>query len=175
MAPARGRPEVGMSALAKLDRPVSLALRLSGVVLLVAPVLTRLAVGFAFYETGKGKIENFERTVGFFSGIGIPFPEANAAFVSRLEYYGGMLLIAGLLTRVASALLSSTLIVALLTAHRAEVLALLTRADDAPAVFDIAPLPFLIGLVWLIGFGPGPLSLDHLLFRRLGKSPPRAA
>lgn len=28
-------------------------------------------------------------------------------------------------------------------------------------------MPFLVGLIWLVAYGPGRLSLDHLLFRRL--------
>lgn len=159
-----------MRVLAKLDRPMALGLRAATLLLVVAPLLTRVVVGWGFYEAGKGKIANPERTAGFFGSLGIPLPEANAAFVSRLEYYGGMLLIAGLLTRVVAALLSSTMLVALLTAHREEVVQVLKLAEDAPGVMDIAPLPFLIGLLWLIGFGPGLVSLDALIFRRWSTS-----
>src|SRR5262249_35477877 len=60
------------------------------------PLLTRLVIGQAFFFTGRGKLENFDRTVGFFASLGIPFPALNAAFVSRLEFYGGMLLLVGL-------------------------------------------------------------------------------
>jgi len=157
-----------MSALRKLERPASLGLRAAALVLVMAPILTRAVVGFGFYEAGKGKLENPERTAGFFQTLGIPMPEANAAFVSRLECYGGLLLMAGLVTRIVAALLSTTMIVALATAHRDEVVGLLTRASDAPGAMEIAPLPFLIGLVWLVGFGPGSFSLDRLLFHRLG-------
>jgi putative oxidoreductase len=163
-----------MSVLAKLDKPVALGRRAAMLLLFVAPILTRLALGWGFHEAGQGKLDNPERTVTFFASLGVPMPEANAAFVSRLEYYGGLLLMAGLLTRATAALLSSTMIVALLTAHREELLQVLKLADDAPGVMDIAPLPYLLGVVWLIGFGPGPISLDHLLFRRWSKSPPSA-
>ena len=154
----------------KVDRLRPGAARAAALLLVIAALLTRLVVGWAFYEAGHGKLENPERTIGFFSGLGIPMPEMSAAFVSRLEYYGGLLLVLGLLTRVIAALLSSTMVVALLTAHREEVLGALKMAEDAPGVMDIAPLPFLIPLLWLIGFGPGPLSLDALLFRRWRKS-----
>jgi len=164
------------SALAKLDRPMALGLRAASLALLVAPLLTRVVVGWAFYEAGKGKLGNPEQTIGFFASLGIPLPELNAAFVSRLEYYGGWLLILGLLTRVTAALLSSTMIVALLSkAHREEVWQVLRFAEDAPGVMDIAPLPFLIGLVWLVGFGPGPVSLDRVFFRRWSRSREQAA
>jgi putative oxidoreductase len=157
-----------MSALRKLERPAALGLRAAAVLLVVAPLLTRAAVGFGFYETGKGKLANAEGTAAFFASLKLPFPAQNAAFVSRLEYYGGLMLMAGLLTRVVGALLTSTMLVALATAHRDEVVALLTGAADAPAVMDIAPLPFLIGLLWLVACGPGVASVDRLLFHRLG-------
>ena len=75
-------------------------------------------MGQAFFLTGRGKLENFPRTVEFFTNLGIPMPELNAAFVSRLEFYGGMLLIVGLATRLVAAGLASTMVVALMTADK---------------------------------------------------------
>ena len=76
-----------------IHRASDQARKLLGYVDFVPGALTRLVAGFAFYDSGKGKLENMENTVDFFTGLGIPFPEANAAFVARLEYYGGMLLL----------------------------------------------------------------------------------
>ena len=75
-------------------RVLGLGLQAAGLTAFLAPLLTRLVIGLAFYQTGRGKLENFEGTAAFFGELGIPLPELNAAFVSRLEYYGGMLLIA---------------------------------------------------------------------------------
>ena len=88
----------------------NMALKLLGHLDWVPGLLTRLVVGFAFYDSGNGKLSNPENTVNFFTDLGIPFPELNAAFVSRLEYYGGMLLLVGALTRIVALLLSSTMI-----------------------------------------------------------------
>lgn len=154
-----------MSALAKLDRPLALGRRLAPVILQVAALLTRVVIGWAFIEAGRPKLANPEGIAGFFGSLGIPFPEANAAFVSRLEYYGGMLLIAGLLTRGVAALLSSTMVVALLTAHRAEIGHFFAMSESAPGVLEIDPLPYLIPLLWLIGFGPGLVAVDALVHR----------
>ncbi len=38
-------------------------------------------MGQALFLTGRGKLENFPRTVEFFTGPGLPMPELNAAFV----------------------------------------------------------------------------------------------
>jgi putative oxidoreductase len=132
----------------------------------VPPLLTRLVMGQAYYQTGSGKIENFANTVGFFTELGIPFPEANAFFVSRLEFWGGLLLVVGLGTRLVAALLSSTMVVALATADRASFLEALRGAGES-GLTDVVPFVYLMFLLWLVVFGPGWLSLDALLVRFL--------
>ena len=89
-----------------------------GWLMFLPPLLTRLLMGQAFYQTGSGKLAHMERVVDFFTSLGIPFPELNAAFVARVEFYGGIALILGLLTRLAAAGLLSTMVVALMTADR---------------------------------------------------------
>src|SRR5436190_13824384 len=82
----------------------------------LAPLLTRIVIGQAFVQTGIGKWENFHDTVEFFASLGLPAPAANAAFTATLELVGGAALILGLGTNLFAALLSSTMVVALLTA-----------------------------------------------------------
>ncbi len=128
----------------------------------LAPLATRIVIGLAFFHTGSGKWHNFAHTVEFFTSLGIPAPAANAAFVSTLELVGGPLLIVGLLTRPVAALLSSTMVVALLTADRANFLASWGSASETSPT-DIAAFTFLLFLGWLVFHGPGTLSLDRLL------------
>ena len=146
-----------------------LALRLLGYVDFVPGALTRLVAGFAFYDSGKGKLANMENTVNFFTDLGIPFPELNAAFVSRLEYYGGLLLLAGVLTRIVAALLSSTMIVAMLTADRETIVSALTRTSEI-GLSDVPAFVLLVFLSWLVVKGPGALSIDALLKRAIDKN-----
>jgi len=146
------------------------ALKIVAALSFLAPLVTRLVMGQAFFETGSGKIENFDSTVGFFSELGIPFPEANALLVSRLEFWGGLLLVLGFLTRLVAAGLASTMIVALMTADRATFLGALRGAGDA-GLTDVVPFVYLLLLAWLVLFGPGALSLDRLLVRWLDREP----
>ena len=154
-----------MPAPAPLQRAARLGLRLAVALAFIAPLITRLTMGHAFFLTGRGKLANFDNTVEFFASQNIPFPALNAAFVSRLEYYGGILLVVGLLTRLIAAALASTMLVALLT-ERAQFFAS-WKPDTEAGPTDIASWVFLIMLAWLTLFGPGWLSLDHFLARWL--------
>ena len=127
-----------------------------------APTLTRLLIGVAFIFTGRGKLMNLDRTIAFFTDLGIPLPAANAVFISCLELAGGACLVLGLGTRIFAALLSSTMVVALLTADRG------TLVSKFPAdLTDVTPVVFLLFLIWLVLYGAGPLSVDRFLRRRL--------
>jgi putative oxidoreductase len=153
-----------MPAPAGVQRTLGLGLRVAAVLAFLPPLLTRLVIGQAFFFTGRGKLQNPEGVASFFAGLGIPFPAANAAFVSRLEYFGGMLLIAGLLTRVAALLLGSTMVVALMTADRADFVAALWNTGEK-GLTDVVPVVYGLFLLWLIVAGPGAASLDALLKR----------
>jgi putative oxidoreductase len=146
------------AALQGLARSVHRAL---GALDFAAPLLTRIALGHAFFLTGRGKLANFDTTVEFFAAQGIPLPALNAAFVSRLEYYGGILLVAGLLTRLVSGLLAGTMVVALLTERQQFLESWLPATELGPT--DIAPFVFLMLLLWLVLHGAGAASLDRLL------------
>jgi putative oxidoreductase len=156
-----------MPVPAVIPRAAGLGLRLAERLSFLAPLLTRLVIGQAFFLTGRGKLLNFENTVTFFSGLGIPMPELNAAFVSRLEYYGGMLLIVGLLTRLVAALLGSTMIVALMTADKEGFTNALGGVGEA-GLTDVTAFVYGMFLLWLLLAGPGRLSLDALLAKALG-------
>src|SRR5213078_496633 len=82
----------------------------------IGPLLVRLIVGIAFVLTGWGKLHSLDNVTEFFTDLGIPLPHANAVFVSTVEFVGGLLLILGLGTRIAAALLIGVMTVALLTA-----------------------------------------------------------
>lgn len=149
-----------------IRRASTLALKLLGFVDFVPGLLTRLVVGFAFYDSGNGKLAHMENTVAFFTDLNIPFPELNAAFVARLEYYGGILLLAGVLTRIFALLLSSTMVVALLTADRDTLVGALNRTSEI-GLADVAPLVLGVFLSWLVVKGPGAVSVDALLKRMI--------
>ena len=152
-----------------------LGLRGLGYLSFLPPLLTRIVIGYAFYLTGSGKLSDLTKVTGFFTNLGIPFPELNAAFVSRLEYYGGILLILGLLTRPVAALLAATMVVALATADRADFISALHGlfgAESKKDLTDVTPVIYGIFLFWLIVQGPGIASLDAIIRKALGITAP---
>ena len=96
--------------------------------------------------------------------LNIPFPAANAYFVSGLEFFGGLLLILGVMSRFTSLLLVFDMFVAYWTADREA----LTSIFSDPAKFYTAdPYTFLVAAMIILIFGAGILSLDALIARRL--------
>ena len=159
-----------MAETTPVARVAQLGLRVAALASFIAPLLTRLVIGQAFFFTGRGKLEHPENLVTFFTQLGIPMPALNAAFVSRLEFYGGMLLIAGLLTRIVAGMLASSMVVALMTAdHQHFMDALFLRGDAG--LTDITSFVYLLFLLWLVLLGPGLLSLDTLVAKVIGVKP----
>src|SRR5579871_524181 len=116
----------------------------------LAPLLTRLVIGVAFYFTGHGKWGNIGRVTSFFTDLGIPFPGFNAVFVSSLELVGGICLVLGFGTRIFAFLLSGSMVVALLTSDGGEWL------QKFPSdITDVTSFTYLLFLIWLVLYGPG--------------------
>lgn len=139
----------------------SKALTLGKRIEFAGPLVMRICLGVLFAQSGWGKIHNIERTTQFFASLHIPAPGAQAVFVSLVELVGGVCLILGLGTRVASALLSGTMVVALLTAVEYEGVAGFLTANETI---------YLVALAWLILAGPGAASFDALISRKLNAS-----
>ena len=162
--------EVAMPAPGLVQRLAKTGLRVAASLAFLAPLLTRVTVGYAFFLTGRGKLGSLDTFTQFLSELGVPFAAQQAPFIAGLEFVGGICLVLGLLTRVMSTALLGTMVVALLTADRETfVKAWLPTGDVGP--LDVAPWVFSLLLTWLASHGPGPLSLDTLLARWVGLAP----
>jgi putative oxidoreductase len=129
-----------------------------------AVILIRLVVGGVFLSEGIQKfLFPAELGVGRFVKIGIPAPEIMAPFVGVVEIIGGILLIAGLLTRLASIPLIIDMIVAITTTK----LPILYKsgfwamAHEARVDFSM-----FFGCIFLLIVGAGTWSLDAKLASR---------
>src|SRR3989442_42718 len=99
-----------MPAPAPAQKTATMGPKAAPALAFLAPRVTRIGVGWAFYLTGSGKWAHFDNTVTFFAELGIPHPVANAAFVATLELVGGIALVVGLFTRLFAAGLASTMV-----------------------------------------------------------------
>ena len=121
-------------------------------------LLIRLYWGWSFFEAGWGKFGNMAKVIGTFTEMHIPVPIFNAYLVATTETVGGLCLLLGLFSRVATIPLMITMIVALCTAH-AE--ATFNLFHDPETFLKQAPILYLytILVVWI--FGPGKWSLAN--------------
>jgi putative oxidoreductase len=97
----------------------------------------------------------------------IPFPHANALFVSVVEFACGAGLALGLLTPLCAAMLMGDMIVAIATnrIHSIQASGILAWLDDFLYLPEVL---YMLILVWLIFSGPGRYSLDGLIASRAG-------
>ena len=131
----------------------------------LGPTLARLTVGVVFMGTGWGKLHSLPDVTSFFTDLGIPFPAFNARLTASTEFFGGLLVLLGLGTRLVSLPLAFTMVVAILTAKRANI-------DGVSALLGFEEWSYLVFFVWIALVGPGPLSLDALVVRlRRGAAP----
>ena len=127
-------------------------------------LIVRLYWGWQFAQTGWGKLHNIAKIAGFFASLNIPFPAVTAHFIAGLEFWGGLLLIAGLGTRLVGLLLAANMVVAYWTADRD---ALVSIVSDPGKFYTADPYTFLFASVMVLIFGAGLFSLDALILKRL--------
>jgi putative oxidoreductase len=142
-----------------------LAVRLLRKVDWAGPLLVRLTIGLAFATNGWGKLHHLDDITEFFRSLNIPAPDLNAAFVSSVEFGGGLLLIAGLGTRIASVFLIGVMAVAIYTAKLPD----LHGVDGLVELSGTIEMTYLAAFVWLLVSGAGAVSLDHLIARMVGR------
>ncbi|MFM1850766.1 MAG: inner membrane protein YphA [Verrucomicrobiota bacterium] len=128
----------------------------------VVLLVMRLFWGWQFFQTGKGKLMNLDRTAGYFASIDIPLPKLNAFMAGLTEAGGGLLLALGLASRLASFPLIVVMFVAYATADRE---ALMAAFSDPDRFTSAAPFLFLLTCVIIFSAGPGKYSLDAWLKR----------
>jgi putative oxidoreductase len=123
----------------------------------------RLYWGWQFAQSGWGKLHHLDKITDFFSSLQIPFPAANAHFVSGLEFVGGILLILGIGSRLTGLLLAGNMLVAYWTADREA----LSSVFSDPGKFYVAdPYTFLFASAMVLIFGAGLFSLDAFFANR---------
>lgn len=138
---------------------ITIAERLSG--LKDLPLFfIRLALAYGFYMPAMMKWGNINGIAEWFGSMGIPMPTLNAYLAASTEMAAVILLPLGLATRLISIPLMITMVVAIVTVHLGNGF---NAGDNG---FEI-PLYYLLMLLLLLITGPGKISIDYLIKRRL--------
>lgn len=122
----------------------------------LAPLFARVVVGWVFLWSGWGKLHNLPAITENFVSWGIPFPQVLTPFVSGVEFFGGIFLLLGFMTRISAGALGVTMIVAIKSAKWADV-------DSLETLLGFDETEYLALFLWLAIAGAGAISLDRLL------------
>ena len=151
-----------------LNRPASRVLSLHDIFVrfassLQSPFLLvlRLFMGWQFAIAGWAKLHSVAQITGFFTSLHLPFPAFTAVFVANVEFFGGILLMLGLFSRITGLVLSINMLVAYLTADLDSF-----KGWDFDKFTKADPFTFLIASLIILIFGAGVFSVDWLLHRR---------
>jgi len=125
------------------------------------PLIMRLIVGYVFMLSGWGKLNNLPQVIQNFTEWGIPLPKILTPFVSGVEFFGGIMLLAGLFTRIPAAMLAVVMLVAIRSAKWGDV-------DSLETLLGFEEATYFAAFMWLAISGPGAASLDRLLVNASG-------
>ena len=127
-------------------------------------LVIRLYWGWGFFLTGKGKLMDLEKPTAYFQSLGIPLPHAQAILAGATECFGGLLLLAGLCSRLISIPLTILLTVAYLTADLDKVKMIFSDPDKFLTADEFL---FLFAVVLVFIFGSGKISIDWLIKHKI--------
>lgn len=118
-------------------------------------VVIRLMAGAVLAIHGWQKMQNIEPFVGDLKSMQIPIPETMAWVAAASEFFGGIFLAGGLLTRVAALFVMGTMGVAVFKAHANDAFVSTNNRQFAAVLLATAAGIFLTG--------PGRFALDTLI------------
>lgn len=127
-------------------------------------LLIRLYWGWQFIQTGWGKLNALPHVTDYFTQLGVPAPHATAIFIAWLEFIGGILLIAGLLSKITALALFVDMVVAYIVGDHAALVSFFSNPDKFTAA---APFTFMAASLIILIFGPGLFALDTLVHRKI--------
>jgi len=159
MTPTKTKARRGL-LVTVLSYADSLAARANDTVLLVG----RLAMGIIFFQSGAAKLGALDAFSGSLAGRGVPFPGFWGPVGAISEFIGGTLIILGLGTRYAAALIVIFVIIATAISHRYwEFVEPARRLQQGQFYKNLAIIG---GALFLFICAAGRFSLDALLMKK---------
>jgi putative oxidoreductase len=126
----------------------------------LALAVLRVLVGVIFLAHGGQKlfVYGFDGVAGAFGQMGVPMAGITGPLTALVEFFGGLALVTGLLTRLAGVGLAVTMLGAILFVH-------LAAGFFGPQGIEF-PLALLAATVAFAIAGAGRFSLDHVIAAR---------
>lgn len=116
----------------------------------ILALIGRVLIAAIFLASAFGKITNFADTVRFMESHGVPYPPLLCALAAAVEALGGVSLILGYHARWGAAALSGFVVMVTWIFH----------ATPDQRIHLLKNLAILGGLLQVLAFGPGSLSLE---------------
>jgi putative oxidoreductase len=134
----------------------------------IAPLIMRVPVGIIFSAHGAQKLfgalggYGLEGTGQWMASIGLEPGYWMALLAGSAEFFGGIFILLGLLTRPASLVLAVTMLVAILAVHINNGLFMANNGYE----FGLTLLAISLSLLWS---GAGALSIDRMISQKLSR------
>lgn len=113
----------------------------------------RVLLSSLFILAGYAKLTGLAGTAGWFGSIGLPLPMVTAVVVGLLEFFGGLAILVGFKTRLASVALAIFTLAATAIAH-------VDFSDQMQMLLFQKNISITGGLLVLAALGAGALSID---------------
>ena len=120
----------------------------------------RLYWGWQLAQSGWGKLNHLPKVTEYFASLGLPMASQMAVFIACVEFFGGIFLALGLLSRITALVLTVNLVMAYVVGDRE---ALLSFFSDPDKFIAAAPFAFLIVSLIVLIFGAGKISADTVI------------
>jgi putative oxidoreductase len=118
------------------------------------PFAGRLLIGLPFAMSGLSKLAAASPTIEMIRAAGLPLPPLAFAIAVIVELGGGVLLVAGLQTRIVAAALALFSLAAAVAFHN-------NFADQNQMIHFLKNVMMSGGLFQIVAFGAGALSIDN--------------
>ena len=123
-----------------------------------ASFVGRLLIGLPFAMSGFGKLVTYGATSAYIASAGLPVPPLAYAIAVLVELGGGLLLVAGYQARAVALALAVFSVAAAVSFHS-------NFADQNQMIHFLKNVMMAGGLLQIVAFGAGAISLDARFFR----------